>query len=128
VSASGSSRKHSIGSHARGPAEKIQARGLPLAIARRLSGGTTVSATLHVAGRCGIRVFATGGIGGVHRRAELTGDVSENLFALSRERIAVVSSGAKAILPRRRDFHRQNNREAWRCHRTSVSGCTMVRH
>ena len=83
---------------ARGPAEKIQARGLPLAIARRLSGGTTVSATLHVAARCGIRVFATGGIGGVHRRAELTGDVSEDLVALSRERIAVVSSGAKAIL------------------------------
>jgi pseudouridine-5'-phosphate glycosidase len=83
---------------ARGPAEKIQARGLPLAIARRLSGGTTVSATLHVAARCGIRVFATGGIGGVHRRADLTGDVSEDLFALSRERIAVVSSGAKAIL------------------------------
>jgi pseudouridine-5'-phosphate glycosidase len=83
---------------ARGPAEKIQARGLPLAVARRLSGGTTVSATVHVAARCGIRVFATGGIGGVHRRAELTGDVSEDLFALSRERIAVVSSGAKAIL------------------------------
>jgi pseudouridine-5'-phosphate glycosidase len=89
---------HALDRLARGPAEKIQARGLPLAIARGLSGGTTVSATLHVAARCGIRVFGTGGIGGVHRRAELTGDVSEDLFALSRERIAVVSSGAKAIL------------------------------
>jgi pseudouridine-5'-phosphate glycosidase len=83
---------------ARGPAEKIQARSLPLALHREASGGTTVSATMEIARRCGIAVFATGGIGGVHRDVERTGDVSEDLHALARLRVAVVSSGAKAIL------------------------------
>jgi pseudouridylate synthase len=82
----------------RGPADKIQARGLPLALARGRTGGMTVSATLHVASACGIRVFATGGIGGVHRDAERTGDISEDLLALARCPVGVVSSGAKAIL------------------------------
>jgi pseudouridylate synthase len=83
---------------ARGPSDKIQARTLPLARATRATGGTTVSATLLAAAACGIRVFATGGIGGVHRQAERTGDVSEDLLALARYPVAVVSSGAKAIL------------------------------
>ena len=83
---------------ARGPAEKIQARSLPLALHRQASGGTTVSATLEIARRCGIAVFATGGIGGVHRDVERTGDVSEDLHALAHCPVAVVSSGAKAIL------------------------------
>jgi pseudouridylate synthase len=83
---------------ARGPGGKIQARGLPLALAARSTGGTTVSATMQIAAVCGIRVFATGGIGGVHRQVARTGDVSEDLLALSRHPVAVVSSGAKAIL------------------------------
>ena len=83
---------------ARGPAEKIQARSLPLALHRQTSGGTTVSATMEIAHRCGIAVFATGGIGGVHREVERTGDVSEDLHALAHLPVAVVSSGAKAIL------------------------------
>jgi pseudouridine-5'-phosphate glycosidase len=83
---------------ARGPAEKIQARSLPLALQRGTSGGTTVSATLEIARRCGILVFATGGIGGVHRDVDRTGDVSEDLYALAQSPVAVVSSGAKAIL------------------------------
>jgi pseudouridine-5'-phosphate glycosidase len=61
-------------------------------------GSTTVAATLLAADRAGIRVFATGGIGGVHRRAEVTGDVSSDLVALARHRVAVVTAGAKAVL------------------------------
>jgi pseudouridine-5'-phosphate glycosidase len=83
---------------ARGPAEKVQARSLAIALHQGQSGGTTVSATMELAHRCGLRVFATGGIGGVHRHAERTGDVSEDLHALARLPLVVVSSGAKAIL------------------------------
>jgi pseudouridine-5'-phosphate glycosidase len=61
-------------------------------------GGTTVSATLHCAAKAGIKVFATGGIGGVHRRAEETFDISQDLAALGRHGIAVICSGAKSIL------------------------------
>lgn len=83
---------------ARGPSDKIQARTLPFARATRATGGTTVSAAMLAAAACGIRVFATGGIGGVHRHVERTGDVSEDLLALARSPVAVVSSGAKIIL------------------------------
>ena len=61
-------------------------------------GSTTVAATMAVAHATGIRVFATGGIGGVHRGADITGDVSTDLIALSRLAVAVVTAGAKAIL------------------------------
>jgi pseudouridylate synthase len=64
--------------------------------ARNLSGATTVSATTFAAARAGIRVFATGGIGGVHRGD--SGDVSSDLTTLSREPVAVISAGCKAIL------------------------------
>ena len=69
-------------------------------------GSTTVAATLLVAWRAGIRVFATGGIGGVHRNAAETGDVSADLTALARFPVAVVCAGAKAILdlPRTREL------------------------
>lgn len=83
---------------ARGSAEKIQARSLPLALQRQATGGTTVSATMEIAHQCGIAVFATGGIGGVHRGVERSGDISEDLHAFARCPVAVVSSGAKAIL------------------------------
>jgi pseudouridine-5'-phosphate glycosidase len=61
-------------------------------------GSTTVAATCFVASRCGIEVFATGGIGGVHRDSEETGDVSADLYALARYPVAVVCAGAKAVL------------------------------
>ncbi|HEY2954557.1 MAG TPA: pseudouridine-5'-phosphate glycosidase [Candidatus Eisenbacteria bacterium] len=61
-------------------------------------GSTTVAATLFVCARSGIEVFATGGIGGVHRGAAESGDVSADLFALARYPVAVVCSGAKAVL------------------------------
>jgi pseudouridine-5'-phosphate glycosidase len=89
---------HDLESLARGSAEKIQARSLPLALQRQATGGTTVSATMEIALQCGIAVFATGGIGGVHRGVERSGDVSEDLHAFARCPVAVVSSGAKAIL------------------------------
>jgi pseudouridine-5'-phosphate glycosidase len=61
-------------------------------------GSTTVAATLLAAERAGIQVFATGGVGGVHRQAEVTGDVSADMLALARHRVAVVTAGAKAVL------------------------------
>jgi pseudouridylate synthase len=75
---------------------KAGATDLAIHAARRSSAATTVSATAVLAARAGIRVFATGGIGGVHRGD--TGDVSHDLVALARTPIAVVSAGAKAIL------------------------------
>lgn len=61
-------------------------------------GSTTVAATCFVAARVGIEVFATGGIGGVHRGSEESGDVSADLYALARYPVAVVCAGAKAVL------------------------------
>lgn len=75
---------------------KANATDVAVHIARRSTAATTVSATASIAARAGIRVFATGGIGGVHRGD--TGDVSHDLVALGRTPIAVVSAGAKAIL------------------------------
>jgi len=75
---------------------KATATDLAVHTARGTSAATTVSATALLAARAGIRVFATGGIGGVHRGD--TGDVSHDLVALSRIPIAVVSAGPKAIL------------------------------
>ena len=83
---------------ARGGARFAKAGAADLAVhlARRGDAATTVSATAQLAARAGIRVFATGGIGGVHRGD--AADVSQDLPALAREPIAVVSAGAKAIL------------------------------
>ncbi|MEO8550357.1 MAG: pseudouridine-5'-phosphate glycosidase [Kofleriaceae bacterium] len=75
---------------------KAGATDLAVHFARGTTAATTVSATALLAARAGIRVFATGGIGGVHRGD--TGDVSHDLVALARTKIAVVSAGAKAIL------------------------------
>ncbi len=75
---------------------KAGATDLAVHLARRRSAATTVSATSVIAARAGIRVFATGGIGGVHRGD--AGDVSHDLIALAKTPIAVVSAGAKAIL------------------------------
>jgi len=75
---------------------KASASDLAVHLARKSTAATTVSATAAIAARAGIRVFATGGIGGVHRGD--TGDVSNDIIALGRTPIAVVSAGAKAIL------------------------------
>ncbi len=77
---------------------KCSARDLPLAVARGVSGATTVAATAHLAARAGIRLFATGGLGGVHREAQETWDESADLVALSRTDICVVCAGVKSIL------------------------------
>lgn len=77
---------------------KLALRDLPLAYAESRHGATTVSATMHLAHRAGIHVFATGGIGGVHRRVEYTWDISADIPALSRFPVLVVCAGAKAIL------------------------------
>ena len=77
-------------------ARKVSLRDLPLVVAQGASGGTTVAATIHLAHRAGIRVFATGGIGGVHR--DHPEDVSADLTALASTPIVVVCAGAKAIL------------------------------
>lgn len=77
---------------------KASVRDLPVLIAARRDGATTVAATMRIAAMAGIRVFATGGIGGVHRGADMTGDVSADLIELATSPVAVVSAGAKAIL------------------------------
>ena len=77
---------------------KVSLSNLAATVAAGRPGATTVAATMFVANAKGIRVFATGGIGGVHRDASITGDVSADLTALSRIPVAVVCAGAKAIL------------------------------
>ena len=79
-------------------AVKLSVRDLPVAMAQSTTGGTTVAATALLASRAGIRVFATGGIGGVHRDAATTFDESADLGVLGRCRITVVSAGVKSIL------------------------------
>ena len=75
---------------------KVSRRDLPLVVARQEDGATTVAATMWIAHQAGIRVFATGGIGGVHRGQPF--DVSADLPELAQTPVAVVCSGAKAIL------------------------------
>jgi pseudouridine-5'-phosphate glycosidase len=77
---------------------KASARDLPVLMAARRDGATTVASTMRIAAMAGIRVFATGGIGGVHRGVETTADVSADLTELAASPVAVISAGAKAIL------------------------------
>ena len=77
---------------------KVSKRDFPIVVAKKMWGATTVSATMIVAKMAGIPVFVTGGIGGVHRGAEKTWDVSRDLRELGEVDVAVVCSGAKAIL------------------------------
>lgn len=77
---------------------KLSVRDLVLAAARRANGATTVASTAHLAAAAGIRVFATGGLGGVHRDARESWDESADLLALSRTPIVVVAAGVKSIL------------------------------
>ena len=77
---------------------KLGSRDLAVAVGTRATGGTTVSATCELAAAAGIRVFATGGIGGVHRGVAEHLDVSQDLWALARFPVAVVCAGAKSVL------------------------------
>ncbi|MBA2692267.1 MAG: pseudouridine-5'-phosphate glycosidase [Rubrobacter sp.] len=77
---------------------KLSARDLPMAAARGSHGATTVAATAHLAGMAGIKLFATGGLGGVHREARESWDVSADPGSLARAPVAVVCSGVKSIL------------------------------
>lgn len=77
---------------------KCSRRDLAWAVATSASGATTVAATMYLAHRAGIQIFVTGGIGGVHRGAERSMDVSADLLELSRTPVVVISAGAKAIL------------------------------
>uniref|UniRef100_A0A914UM51 Pseudouridine-5'-phosphate glycosidase n=1 Tax=Plectus sambesii TaxID=2011161 RepID=A0A914UM51_9BILA len=79
-------------------AVKVSRRDLPIALAKGRLGGTTVAATMFLAHRAGISTFATGGIGGVHRGAEQTFDISADLIELGRTPVTVVCAGVKSIL------------------------------
>jgi pseudouridylate synthase len=77
---------------------KVSSRDLAVAVGRKSSGATTVAATSTLAALAGIRVFATGGLGGVHRAAHESFDESADLVTLSRTRVTVVCAGVKSIL------------------------------
>lgn len=77
---------------------KVSRRDLPIVISKSLWGATTVAATMIIAKEAGIEVFVTGGIGGVHRGAEKTFDISADLEELANTSVTVVCAGAKAIL------------------------------
>jgi pseudouridylate synthase len=77
---------------------KVSLRDVPVAAAKRLNGGTTVAATAYLAARAGVRVFSTGGLGGVHRGAQQTFDESADLGTLAGLPLVVVSAGVKSIL------------------------------
>eukprot|EP00877_Chromochloris_zofingiensis_P007065 jgi/Chrzof1/2611/Cz11g22120.t1 len=82
--------------------KKVSRRDLPYVIGKGLDGATTVSATMILAARAGIKVFVTGGIGGVHRGGETTMDISADLTELGKTPVAVVCAGAKSVLDIRR--------------------------
>jgi pseudouridylate synthase len=77
---------------------KVSTRDLPYVVAKRLDGATTVASTMRIAAMAGIHVFATGGIGGVHRGAEHSFDISADMTEFAESNVAVVTAGAKAIL------------------------------
>jgi pseudouridine-5'-phosphate glycosidase len=77
---------------------KVSLRDMPYVMAQKLPGATTVAATMRIASMAGIRIFATGGIGGVHRGAETTMDISADLTEMANTNVAIVSAGVKSIL------------------------------
>jgi pseudouridine-5'-phosphate glycosidase len=78
--------------------QKTSRRDIAYNVSKKIDGATTVSATMYIASLAGISLFATGGIGGVHRNAEVTMDISADLEEFGRTPVAVVSAGVKAIL------------------------------
>lgn len=79
-------------------ATKVSRRDIPVVVAKGLNGATTVAGTMILADMAGIKVFATGGIGGVHRGAEKTMDISADLDEMAKTEVCVVCAGAKSIL------------------------------
>lgn len=77
---------------------KVSLRDMPYVISQKLYGATTVAATMRIAAMAGIRIFVTGGIGGVHRGAETSMDISADLTEMSQTNVAVISAGVKSIL------------------------------
>ncbi len=77
---------------------KVSRRDLPMILTKKMNGATTVASTMIIAELAGIRIFATGGIGGVHRGADVTFDISADLQELKQTSVAVVCAGAKSIL------------------------------
>lgn len=103
-----------------GPARKVAARDLGTAVALRWPyGATTVSASLTLAAACGVAVFATGGIGGVHRGAAETGDISADLDAIADHQVVTVAAGAKVFLDLARTMEHLETLSVpvlgWRC-------------
>ena len=85
---------------------KASRRDMPMAVSRQQDAATTVASTMIIANMAGIRIFATGGIGGVHRGAELTMEVSADLEELGRTDVAGVCAGVKSIrdIGRKREY------------------------
>ncbi len=77
---------------------KVSRRDIPYIVANKLNGASTVATTMIIASLAGIKIFATGGIGGVHRGAETTMDISADLQELANTNVAVICAGAKSIL------------------------------
>lgn len=77
---------------------KVSLRDMPYVIAQKLPGATTVAATMRIAAMAGIKIFATGGIGGVHRGATATMDISADLTEMGQTNVAIVAAGVKSIL------------------------------
>lgn len=77
---------------------KVSRRDIPIVIAKQQLGATTVASTMFIAAEAGIKVFATGGIGGVHRGTEASFDISADLLELAHTNVAVVCAGCKSIL------------------------------
>ncbi len=77
---------------------KVSLRDLPYVVSNKIAGATTVAATMRIAAMAGIRIFVTGGIGGVHRGAETSMDVSADLTEMAQTSVAVGSAGVKSIL------------------------------
>ena len=77
---------------------KVSLRDMPFVLSKKIPGATTVAATMRVAALAGIKIFVTGGIGGVHREAENTMDISADLTEMGQTSVAVISAGVKSIL------------------------------
>lgn len=77
---------------------KVSLRDLPFVLSKKLTGATTVASTMRIASLAGIKIFVTGGIGGVHREAENTMDISADLIEMAQTSVAVISAGVKSIL------------------------------
>ena len=77
---------------------KVSLRDMPIVVSKKMLGATTVAATMRIATMAGIKIFATGGTGGVHRGAETSMDVSADLTEMEHTSVAIVSAGVKSIL------------------------------